>query len=153
MTFSRTACALGLAAVVALVLALGARPAHAGTTFTVDRTDDSATASACDAATSNDCSLRGAISRANNTAGADTIDFAPGVTTLTLSISNFQNNSAVYENDNAEGDLDITDDLTIDGGSGVTIGSGAGWDERILDVIGASEAGKSNDVTLSHITI
>lgn len=152
MTFSRTACALGLAATVVLVLALGVRPAHAGTTFTVDRTDDTAV-STCDAATSNDCSLRGAISRANNTAGADTIDFAPGVTTLTLTISNFQNNSAVYENDNAEGDLDITDDLTIDGGSGVTIGSGTGWDERILDVIGASGAGNSNDVTLSHITI
>ena len=152
--YFRTITVLGLAGIVALFLALAVRPAHAATTFTVDKSDDSAAAGACDAATPNDCSLRGAITVANNTAGADTINFADGITTVTLALSEIQNNNQVYENNNAEGDLDIKDDLTIDGGSsGVIIESGAGWNERILDVIGAAGVGNSNDVTLSHITI
>lgn len=144
--------AFGLAVIVALFIALAARPAHAATTFTVDRSDD-VVATACTSA-ANDCSLRGAISVANNTAGSDTIDFADGITTVTLALKAQDNGQQLYENDNAGGDLDITDDLTIDGGSsGVIIEGGSGWNERILDVIGAAGAGNSNDVTLSHITI
>jgi hypothetical protein len=48
------------------------------TTFTVDRTDDVAAASACQDATPNDCSLRGAIRAANMTSGADTIMLPAG---------------------------------------------------------------------------
>jgi hypothetical protein len=71
--------ALSVALLGALVLT--ARLAHADATFTVDRSDDpdpttTPTADDCAAATANDCSLRGAITAANNTSGADTIDFA-----------------------------------------------------------------------------
>lgn len=43
-------------------------------TYTVDRTDD-ATVSTCNAATANDCTLRGAIAAANAAATADIINF------------------------------------------------------------------------------
>jgi hypothetical protein len=43
--------------------------------LTVDTTVDNATLTACTIAI-NDCSLRGAITRANNSANADTITFA-----------------------------------------------------------------------------
>lgn len=63
-----------------LALLVAAEPAHADTTFTVDRSDDpeltaASTADDCTAA-ANDCSLRGAITSANNTSGEDTINFA-----------------------------------------------------------------------------
>jgi hypothetical protein len=142
----RVAFALGLVATSVLILALEASPARASTTFTVDRDDDSA-ASACTSA-SDDCSLRGAISKANTTAGADSIDFASGITTVTLTIA------GTGDNNNASGDLDITDDLTINGGpSGVIIKGGAGWNERVIDIIGATVAGNSTDVTISDATI
>ena len=77
---------LALRVLVLLVVAsicafLAAKPAHADTTFTVDTSDDpdlttTPTADDCTEATANDCSLRGAINVANNTSGADTIDFA-----------------------------------------------------------------------------
>jgi hypothetical protein len=62
---------------------LAAKPAHAvANIFTVDRSDDpnlstTPTAGNCTANTANDCSLRGAITKANTTAnaGADTIEF------------------------------------------------------------------------------
>lgn len=145
--YFRTITVLGLAGIVALFLALAVRSAHADTTFTVDRSDDSAAASACTAAASNDCSLRGAISSANTTSGADTIEFASGVSTLTLTVT------ASHEDANAWGDLDITDDLTIDGGSGVIIEGTTGWSERILDVIGGSTVASRTDVTIKETTV
>jgi len=58
-------------------------------TFIVDRTDDLAGATACNAVTPNDCSLRGAIINANaNGAGADIIQFNVGggnAQTITMS--------------------------------------------------------------------
>src|SRR5215210_2258686 len=78
--------------VASLVLGLlGGRAAHADTTFTVDRSDDpdltaTPTAGECTEATANDCSLRGAITKANNTAGTDTINFnIPGSGVHTIS--------------------------------------------------------------------
>jgi hypothetical protein len=58
------------------------------TTFDVDRTDDTASASACTAAP-NDCSLRGAIIAANADLNADpvTINLQPG-TTYNLMLTN-----------------------------------------------------------------
>jgi hypothetical protein len=76
-------------------------------TFTVDRADDVVTATDCDDATPNDCSLRGAIIKANATLGADTINVPAGIYTLTI--------PGVGENAAARGDLDITDNLTIIG--------------------------------------
>src|SRR5215203_5953974 len=73
--------ALWVAVLIALVLT--AKPAHAATTFTVDRSDDpdfvtTPTADDCTVA-ANDCSLRGAITAANsnnNPTETDTINFA-----------------------------------------------------------------------------
>ena len=70
--------AVAIALLLALLVAAG--PSHADTTFTVDRSDDpdfATTPTADDCTTAdNDCSLRGAITAANNTSGADTINFA-----------------------------------------------------------------------------
>src|SRR5207249_4396880 len=65
-----------------LGLLAAAVPAFASS-YTVDRTDDSAVATAC-TADANDCSLRGAIIAANANAGPDTIDVPAGTYTLTI---------------------------------------------------------------------
>lgn len=75
-------------------------------TFTVTKTIDTA-----DGICGVDCSLREAIGAANANPGADTIVLPAGTYTLTL--------PTTLEDDNADGDLDIRDDLTL-------IGSGAG---------------------------
>jgi hypothetical protein len=84
------------------------------TTLTVDRTDDTAAATACTAAP-NDCSLRGAIIAANTDVSANPviINLQPA-TTYNLTLTN-----ATQENAAATGDLDITTSLhtvTIAGG-------------------------------------
>ncbi|MBC8030188.1 MAG: hypothetical protein H7Z16_08760 [Pyrinomonadaceae bacterium] len=84
------------------------------TTLTVDRTDDTAAATACTAA-ANDCSLRGAIIKSNATLTADPviINLQPA-TTYGLTLTN-----ATQENAAATGDLDITTSkhsVTITGG-------------------------------------
>jgi hypothetical protein len=89
------------------------------TTLSVDRTDDVAAASACTAA-ANDCSLRGAVRKANTAAGPDpvVINLLPA-TTYNLTLSN-----ANQENAAATGDLDITTSqhsVTIEGGGSSTI--------------------------------
>jgi hypothetical protein len=89
------------------------------TTFNVDRTDDTAAASACTGA-ANDCSLRGAIIAANADLGADpvVINLKPA-TTYNLTLAN-----ATQENAAATGDLDITTSLhsvTIAGGGSSTV--------------------------------
>ena len=89
-------------------------------TLTVDRTDDSAAANACTAA-ANDCSLRGAISRANIATTNDTINFDPTVfaTPQTIVLANTElvlNNS---------GTINIVgpgaDKVTIDGNNATRI--------------------------------
>ena len=84
------------------------------TTFDVDRTDDTAAATACTVAL-NDCSLRGAIIAANADVSATpaVINLQPA-TTYNLTLTN-----ASQENAAATGDLDITTTLhsvTIVGG-------------------------------------
>ncbi len=68
--FRRALCALAIAMAVPVCAAQAA-------TFVVDRDDDT-DVSACSSA-ANDCSLRGAINKANATAGADIIAFADNV--------------------------------------------------------------------------
>jgi len=87
----------------------------ATTILNVDRADDTAAANACTAA-ANDCSLRGAIIRANTNPSADpvVINLQPA-TTYGLTLTN-----AAQENAAATGDLDITTSLhpvTIAGGA------------------------------------
>ena len=81
-------------------------PAHAAT-FTVTKTEDTA-----DGVCDGDCSLREAIIAANASAGPDNVVFdnlggAPDLYTLTIANFAFVNE--------AEGDLDIVDDLNIIG--------------------------------------
>lgn len=96
-------------AVMAACLLLTSGPAHAATTFAVDRNDDPdpTTAKACTDTTPNDCSLRGTIVAAN--AGADTITVPASATHYTLSRAGSGEDAA------STGDLDITDELTITG--------------------------------------
>jgi CSLREA domain-containing protein len=124
--------ALHLVFVAALVagLALSVAPvpvAHAAT-ITVTTTADELNSDG-------DCSLREAIQAANTdtaidacTAGsaADTIVVPAGIYTLGI--------AGAGENANATGDLDITDDLTINGsGANSTVIDGAGLD-RVFEV-------------------
>jgi hypothetical protein len=84
------------------------------TTFDVDRTDDTAAATACTPAP-NDCSLRGAIIAANTNLSADPVVInLQAATSYNLTLTN-----ATQENAAATGDLDITTTLhsvTIVGG-------------------------------------
>src|SRR6185369_5823421 len=117
------------------------------TTFDVDRTDDTAGASACTAAP-NDCSLRGAIIAANADVNADpvTINLQPA-TTYNLTLTN-----ANQENAAATGDLDITTSL-----HSVTIAGGgsSGPNATIIDATGLN-SGSVRDrvfhITASNVT-
>lgn len=95
------------AGALAAVLLLNPAPAHADT-YIVDTTID-VLSSAC-TATANDCSLRGAIDKANANPGPDTIILPAGIYRLTLAGTN--------ENANQTGDLDILDDIEIIGAGG-----------------------------------
>jgi len=98
------------------------------TTFDVDRTDDTAAATACTNA-DNDCSLRGAIIAANADVSATPviINLQPA-TTYNLTLTN-----ATQENAAATGDLDITTSLHT-----VTIvgGGSSGPNATIIDAAG-----------------
>ena len=94
-----------------MVLAVGllaaggvSSPVSAAVTYEVDRFDDVASANACTGA-ANDCSLRGAISKANGDGQATVIVIPDGVCLLTI--------AGVSEDSNATGDLDILADLEI----------------------------------------
>ena len=96
---------LAIATVVAvLTQGAGATP----TTYTVTKTTDTADGS-CSIA---DCSLREAIIAANANSGADTINLPGG--TIVFQIAGTGEDAA------ATGDLDITDDVTING-AGTTV--------------------------------
>jgi hypothetical protein len=130
------------AAALLFGLALAISPAHAApdATFVVDTTTDSNDVAyqACTAA-ADDCSLRGAITKANALAGADTITLPAGTYTLTL--------AGAGEDANASGDLDLTSDITLNGAGAATTIIDAGQLDRGLEVFyGAS-------VTLDGVTL
>ncbi len=94
-------------------------------TLIVDRVDDDPAATACTAAP-DDCSLRGATIAANAAAGTDTIVLSAATYDLTV--------AGELEDLSATGDLDITDDLIIQGaGSDLSIIDGGDLD-RVLHV-------------------
>jgi len=134
--------AVRVLAFVAVGLCPGLAQISQAATFTVDRTDDNASAAACDDATPNDCSLRGAIITANARAGADTINLPAGTYALTV--------SGAGEDAAARGDLDITDDLTLNGaGADATVISGVSGDR----VIHVDPRGALIKVTISGVTV
>lgn len=120
-----------------LLVLVGASLEHAhsafAATFDVDRTDDTAAATACTAA-ANDCSLRGAIIAANASGTPVTINLQPA-TTYNLTLSN-----ATQENAANTGDLDITatQPVTIVGGGS------SGLNATIIDAAGLN-AGNARD--------
>lgn len=126
---------MAVGAVVAITVALPASPAGAtnwwgnrGRTMVVNTTADTADVRPGDGKcrdAKRRCSLRAAVQEANAKQGRDTIRLSPRRThSLTLAGSG--------EDGAATGDLDLTDDVTIDG-RGATIELGALGD-RALDV-------------------
>ena len=120
---------VGLAFFASLALPLQAVQAA---TLTVDRFDDPnpAAASACTAA-AGDCSLRGAVIKANRTTGADTIHLPPGTYRLTRA------GSGGWERNAAVGDVDLTQPVTLIGASGnrTVIDAGA-VNDRAFEAVG-----------------
>lgn len=114
-----------------------------GAVYDVDRTDDTASATACTAA-ANDCSLRGAVLTANAHAGADTVNVPAG--TYGLSVLGAAEDAA------ASGDLDILGDLVVQGaGAATTVIDGNGID-RIFhtDPTGAGITVEIKDLTVQN---
>ena len=116
-------------AALAVLVALGFPATGFGAPFVVDSPLDGVDAipgdGVCETA-ANACTLRAAIQEANALAGADTIALPADVYTLTL--------GGAGENASATGDLDITDDLTINGaGASVSIVDGGKLD-RVFHV-------------------
>ncbi len=126
--------------------------AHAATFIvdTTDDTDDATPGNGVCADSSGDCSLRAAITEANALAGPDIITLPAGTYTLTITIAGRP------EEANAEGDLDITDDLTINGASAANTIVQAGTDDtngidRVFHI--PSPAGDGVTVTFNDLTI
>ncbi len=112
---------LAVAALLGLALAAGVvRAGPAALTLTVDSTLDEPDATpgdgTCASTPSGQCTLRAAIQETNARASHDTILLPAGVYALTITGKN--------EDAAAQGDLDITGDLTL---------SGAGWTSSVVD--------------------
>lgn len=118
------------------------------TTLDVDRTDDTAAATACTPA-ANDCSLRGAVIAANADPGANpvVINLQPA-TTYNLTLTN-----AAQENAAATGDLDITTTahtVTVAGGGS------SGPNATVIDAAGLNTGSfrdRAFHVTGSGVTV
>lgn len=114
---------------LAALLTPGANRHVQAAAHSVDTSSDAADANPGDgvcSAAAGQCSLRAAIMEANALAGADTINLPAG--TYNLAIAGADEDIA------ATGDLDITDDLTINGaGPATTIVDGGGLD-RVFDI-------------------
>ncbi|MCP4002850.1 MAG: LamG domain-containing protein [bacterium] len=114
---------------VALLVPMLAQPLRAsGAVFNVDSTTDAVDLVHGDgfcATAAAECTLRAATQEANALAGSDTIEIPSGTFVLSL--------HGVGENLGATGDLDLTEDVTINGaGVGLTILDGNA-DDRVLE--------------------
>jgi len=123
-----------------------AAPSAPSATFTVNSTIDATDANpgngVCETAPGNGiCTLRAAIQESNTLAGADTINIPTGTFLLTL--------DGINEDNAVTGDLDIKDDLTINGVSPQgTILDGNDLD-RLFHITGNSMP----TVIIAHLTI
>src|SRR5262245_30197413 len=118
--------------VAGIVATLGATaPARSASAavFTVNTTADNASAN-CQGTGA--CSIRGAVTEANRITGADTINIPAGNYTL---------------NSQANGELQVSTDITITGASAATTTIGGdGKNARIFHVVGAN-----GRATISHL--
>jgi CSLREA domain-containing protein len=134
-----------LAFVLSVVVAFFATPARAAS-FEVDTTADTQDADPgdglCADALDGHCSLRAAIQESNALAGADRIELPAGVFVLTIAGSG--------EDLAASGDLDITDDLSLEGsGVDATVIDGNALD-RVLDIPDGTAV---SQVKFQHLTV
>jgi CSLREA domain-containing protein len=140
-----------MALVAGLALVGQAVPAHAaGKTFTVNSTVDAPDATPgdgkCETASGNNiCTLRAAIMESNTLVGADTINLQAGATYVL---------TRAGDDDTAlNGDLDITDDLTINGagaGSSIIDGNGSVTHDRVFDIEKFGVRVNLSGVTIQH---
>lgn len=94
-----------------------AGPVRGAADFTVTTAADAPDANPGDGACDSDaatpgaqCTLRAAIMEANALTGSQTVDLPAGIYTLTLAVTDSDND------DGDDGDLDVSGDLTIQGG-------------------------------------
>ncbi|MCH7484349.1 MAG: hypothetical protein IIA90_04285, partial [Chloroflexi bacterium] len=122
---------LGAAAalVISFLTLMSADDSEAVVTFVVDSTLDEVDATIgdglCVSTPSGKCTLRAAIQETNALAGMEIVDVPVGTYTLTI--------GGASEDAAATGDLDITDDVKIDGASGIAVIDAAGLD-RVFDI-------------------
>jgi len=113
-------------------------------TFTVNSTTDAVDAAAgngiCATATGV-CTLRAAIQEANALVGDDIINLSAGTYALTL--------PGASEDAAASGDLDITSNITLNGGGAASTVINGNWADRVLHVTGAFTVNLSG-VTITH---
>ena len=118
-----------------MLCALACAPTLRAASFAVDRLDDAVDMLPGDGmclAIGGGCTLRAAIQESNALAGPDTLQLAAGSHVLSL--------PGIDEDLSSQGDLDVTDALTIEGaGPLVTVIDGGALD-RVLDVLPADSA-------------
>ena len=142
-----------MALVTGLALVGQAAPVHAASkTFSVNSTVDAPDANPgdgkCETASGNNtCTLRAAIMETNALAGADIIDLQSGVTYMLT--------RAGIDDTALNGDLDITDDLTINGGglgasSSIIDGNGSVTHDRVFDIEKFGVTVNLSGVTIQH---
>ncbi len=147
------AVALFILAVVALFAVAFNLPSSAGATPTglviqvnkslVDAPDANPGDEVCETAAGNNvCTLRAAIMEANAYPGADTIQLQPGATyVLTLP----GDDQAAHT-----GDLDILEDLTIEGAGATVDGGGDAVKDRVIQVYNQNAAVQLFDLTITN---
>ena len=118
-------------------------------TLNVDNTTDNPALSGCVDATANDCSLRGAVAKANGLSGGTQINVPAGTYLLTIAGGALEGPSG----DNAIGDLDVrASDVSIVGaGAAATIIQQTQPNDRVLEV--NPNLDPSFVFTLSGVTI
>jgi CSLREA domain-containing protein len=93
-----------------------------------------------DGACDTDCSLREAIAEANTYPGPDQIILSTGTYTLSIPGERDEENDRIDEDDNAIGDLDIADGLTIVGVSPNDTRINGGGVDRVFEILADVQA-------------
>ncbi len=133
---------------VAIIVALAVSQSAQAATFIVDDTDDAVDMNPGDGVcvtNASTCTLRAAIQESNALVEADMIELPNGIYNIAIAGSD--------EEAAASGDLDINDDLTIEGASATgTIIDGGALD-RIFDIAPVDANDPEIEVTISRLTV